>query len=65
MAYYWYGLGTNSRYIETISDIDVSILDENVFRKYQETITNQKGGLATKNFPLFSKIIVTLHFKSF
>ena len=43
MAYYWYGLKTNSRYIETISYIDVSILDEDVFRKYQETITNQKG----------------------
>ena len=28
MAYYWYGLGSNSRYIETISDIDISILDE-------------------------------------
>lgn len=43
MAYYWYGLGSNSRYIETISDIDISILDEEVYRKYQDTITNAKG----------------------
>jgi hypothetical protein len=43
MAYYWYGLGSNSRYIETISDIDISILDESLKRKYQETITNHRG----------------------
>ena len=43
MAYYWYGLGSNSRYIETITDIDLSILDDKVYRKYQETITNAKG----------------------
>ena len=43
MAYYWYGLGSNSRYIETISDIDISILDEQVWNKYQASITNQKG----------------------
>ena len=43
MAYYWYGLGSNSRYIETISDIDISILDEDVYRKYQDPITNRKG----------------------
>ena len=43
MAYYWYGLGSNSRYIETISDIDISILDERLNRKYQETITNHRG----------------------
>jgi len=43
MAYYWYGLGSNSRYIETISDIDISILDEEVCRKYQDPITNSKG----------------------
>ena len=43
MAYYWYGLGSNSRYIETISDIDISILDEEVYKKYQDPITNRKG----------------------
>ena len=43
MAYYWYGLGCNSRYIETISDIDISILDKEVCRKYQESVTNAKG----------------------
>ena len=43
MAYYWYGLGSNSRYIETILDIDISILDEEVYRKYQDPITNPRG----------------------
>ena len=43
MAYYWYGLGSNSRYIETITDIDTSILDEEVYMKYQRTITNARG----------------------
>ena len=43
MAYFWYGLGSNSRYIETIADIDISILDEEVYRKYQDSITNIKG----------------------
>ena len=42
MAYFWYGLQSNSRYIETISDIDISILDEKTFRKYQDSITNSK-----------------------
>ena len=43
MAYFWYGLQSNSRYIETISDIDISVLDENIFRKYQDTVTNSRG----------------------
>ena len=43
MAYFWYGLGSNSRYIETIADIDISILDEKIYRKYQDGITNKKG----------------------
>ncbi len=43
MAYYWYGLGSNIRYIETISDIDISILSEYIYRKYQDSITNQRG----------------------
>lgn len=43
MAYYWYGLGSNSRYIETISDIDITILDDEVYRKYQDPIKNLRG----------------------
>ena len=43
MAYFWYGLQSNSRYIETISDIDISILDEEVYRKYQTPFKNEKG----------------------
>ena len=43
MAYFWYGLQSNSRYIETISDIDISVLDEETFRKYQDSVTNLKG----------------------
>jgi hypothetical protein len=43
MAYFWYGLKSNSRYIETISDIDISILSEEVYRKYQDTVLNHKG----------------------
>ena len=43
MAYFWYGLGCNSRYIETILDINLSILTDDVYRKYQEPIINKKG----------------------
>lgn len=43
MAYFWYGLGCNSRYIETILDIDISIITENVYRKYQDPLINKKG----------------------
>jgi len=43
MAYFWYGLGCNSRYIETILDIDLRILNDEVYRKYQDPITNKKG----------------------
>jgi hypothetical protein len=43
MAYYWYGLGCNSRYIETISDIDISILKEDIIRKYQDPVIHQTG----------------------
>ena len=43
MAYFWYGLGCNSRYIETISDIDISFLKEDILRKYQDPLINQKG----------------------
>jgi len=43
MAYFWYGLRSNSRYIETISDIDISVLGEKVYRKYQDPIKNTRG----------------------
>ena len=43
MVYYWYGLGCNSRYIETISNIDISILNDEIYRKYQDPIKNSKG----------------------
>jgi hypothetical protein len=43
MAYFWYGLGCNSRYIETILDIDLSILTDDVYRKYQDPLINKKG----------------------
>lgn len=43
MAYLWYGLGCNSRYIETILDIDLAVLDEDVYKKYQTPILNKKG----------------------
>ena len=43
MAYFWYGLGYNSRYIETILDIDLRILNDEVYHKYQDPITNKKG----------------------
>ncbi len=43
MAYFWYGLGCNSRYIETILDIDLSILNDDVYRKYQNSLVNKKG----------------------
>jgi hypothetical protein len=43
MAYLWYGLGCNSRYIETIQDIDLTVLDEDVYKKYQVTVLNKNG----------------------
>ncbi|MBI9064654.1 MAG: hypothetical protein JEZ14_21895 [Marinilabiliaceae bacterium] len=42
-AYYWYGYGCNSRYLNTLQDIDISLLSEEVFDKYQQTITTGKG----------------------
>lgn len=43
MAYFWYGLGSNSRYIETILDIDISILSDDIYRKYQDPVINKNG----------------------
>jgi len=42
-AYYWYGFECNSRYLTTISNIDISILDSNTFDKYQERFITEKG----------------------
>jgi len=42
-AYYWYGFGCNSRYLNTISDIDISTLSHEGFEKYQESILTKTG----------------------
>ncbi len=42
-AYYWYGHACNSRYFETIANIDISVLDDVIFRKYQDTLITEKG----------------------
>ena len=42
-AYYWYGHGCNSRYLNTLLDIDVSTISDDVFEKYQETVITNKG----------------------
>ncbi|PWD98142.1 hypothetical protein [Marinilabilia rubra] len=43
MAYLWYGLGCNSRYIETIQDIDLSVLNKEAYLKYQVPVLNKNG----------------------
>jgi len=43
MAYYWYGFGSNSRYIKTISDVNFSLFSHEEFDKLRTTITNEKG----------------------
>jgi len=42
-AYYWYGLGCNSRYLTTLLDVDVSSLSAQVHQKYQQTVVTSKG----------------------
>lgn len=42
-AYYWYGFGCNSRYLNTLTDIDISSLSSNDLEKYQVTIITEKG----------------------
>jgi hypothetical protein len=42
-AYYWYGLGCNSRYLFTILDVDISSLSTDVHQKYQQTLVTSKG----------------------
>jgi hypothetical protein len=42
-AYYWYGLGCNSRYFTTLLDLDISSLSTEVHQKYQQTVVTEKG----------------------
>lgn len=42
-AYYWYGLKCNSRYLNTLCDIDISSLTTEVYEKYQQAIVTNKG----------------------
>jgi hypothetical protein len=42
-AYYWYGLGCNSRYFNTLSDIDISSLSPHDYEKYQQPVITEKG----------------------
>lgn len=42
-AYYWYGLKSNSRYFNTLADIDINSLTTEVYEKYQQTIVTEKG----------------------
>ena len=42
-AYYWYGLKCNSRYFDTIADIDIRTISTDVYQKYQKAIVTEKG----------------------
>ena len=42
-AYYWYGHKCNSRYLDTICDVDLSLLTTEVFDKYRNPIITGKG----------------------
>jgi DNA-binding PadR family transcriptional regulator len=42
-AYYWYGYSCNSRYLNTLSNIDLSSISSEVFDKYQQTFVTEKG----------------------
>ncbi len=42
-AYYWYGYSCNSRYLNTLSDIDLSSIANEVFDKYQQTFVTEHG----------------------
>jgi len=42
-AYYWYGHGCNSRYLNTLSDIDLSSISQDVYDKYQQAVITEKG----------------------
>ena len=42
-AYYWFGLKCNSRYFDTIADIDIRTISTDVYQKYQKAIVTEKG----------------------
>ena len=42
-AYYWYGYSCNSRYLQTLSDIDLSSISIEMYDKYQQTFITEKG----------------------
>ena len=42
-AYYWYGHGCNGRYLETLANTDISILQGDKFEKYQQAMVTEKG----------------------
>lgn len=42
-AYYWYGFKCNSRYFDTLADIDIRTISTDVYQKYQKAIVTEKG----------------------
>lgn len=42
-AYYWYGYGCNSRYLNTLCDIDLSSISTEMLDKYQQTVVTESG----------------------
>lgn len=42
-AYYWYGLKCNSRYLNTLCDIDIHSLSTEIYEKYQKAIVTDNG----------------------
>ena len=42
-AYYWYGLGCNSRYFTILLDVDISSLSTEVHQKYRQTVVTPNG----------------------
>lgn len=71
MAYYWYGLQTNSRYVNSISDIDLSSLSDEIFRKYKDPVMNKNGkriaapDLRKDQFIIFLNAILEVNSYSF
>jgi len=41
-AYYWYGFDCNSRYFNTINDIDIKFLENDNFEKYQNAVYTKR-----------------------
>ena len=42
-AYYWYGYSCNSRYLHTLSDIDLRSISTEMFDQYQQTVVTESG----------------------